>query len=69
MSELQILLCKVEELREQLHALIIGKALTDPDVLALSHRLDQALNEYRESSKISPMNNQPLSCRQADRGI
>lgn len=69
MSEIQILLCKVEELREQLHVLIVGKALTDPDVLALSHRLDQALNEYRESRKISSINNQSLSCRQADRGI
>ena len=47
MSEIRALLCKVEELREQLHATIKGRALTDPKVLVMSQQLDQALNEYR----------------------
>lgn len=47
MSEIQILLGRLEELREQLHALIRVKPLTDPEVLALSRQLDSALNEYR----------------------
>jgi hypothetical protein len=47
MSEIQALLRKVEKLREQLHVIIKGRALSDPSVLALSQRLDNALNEYR----------------------
>jgi hypothetical protein len=47
MSEIQALLRKVEKLREQLHVIVKDRDLTDPTVLALSQRLDGALNEYR----------------------
>jgi hypothetical protein len=47
MSEMRALLCKVEQIREQLYLIIKGRGLTDPEVLAVSQQLDQALNEYR----------------------
>ncbi|MDU4959149.1 MAG: aspartyl-phosphate phosphatase Spo0E family protein [Sporomusaceae bacterium] len=53
MSEIQISLYKVEKIREQLHLIIRGRSLTDPEVVGVSQQLDQALNEYRYISNLS----------------
>lgn len=46
MSELRLLLLKIEDLRRQLNDLSQGRALTDPEILAASQELDKLLNEY-----------------------
>ena len=63
MSEIQTLLCRLEELRDQLHALIGVKPLSDPEVLALSRQLDSALNEYRLLKVRTRDNRDQHSCK------
>ncbi|MGF9913756.1 aspartyl-phosphate phosphatase Spo0E family protein [Paenibacillus ehimensis] len=53
MCDLERLLLKIEKLRAELNALSKSKELSDPEVIAASQRLDDALNEY-EIIKKSP---------------
>ncbi|MFB0840940.1 Spo0E family sporulation regulatory protein-aspartic acid phosphatase [Paenibacillus oleatilyticus] len=53
MCDLESLLIKIEKLRAELNALSKSKELSDPEVIAASQRLDDALNEY-ETMKQSP---------------
>lgn len=45
-TELKEILERVEELRQKLHRLAETKDLADPEVLAASRAVDEALNEY-----------------------
>lgn len=45
-KELDNLLQQIERLRQDLHALIADKSLTDPEVVSASQMLDAVLNEY-----------------------
>lgn len=52
MTELKKLICKIENLRKELNALILEKQdLLDPDVVSASKKLDEALNEYNNMVK------------------
>lgn len=46
-SRKRAVLQKVEELREQLHQQLEARSLSDPEVIVLSQKLDQALNTYQ----------------------
>ena len=52
MTELNELIFKIEELRKELNTLILEKQdLLDPDVIAASKKLDDALNKYNNMKK------------------
>lgn len=51
MAEIDDILKSIEILREQLNKLSEGKPLTDPEVIAASQMLDEALNEYQRLMK------------------
>ncbi len=52
MTKLNELIYKIEDLRKELNTLILEKQdLLDPDVVAASKKLDDALNEYDNMKK------------------
>lgn len=54
MDELQKLLAAAEELRARLRRAVEAKSFQDPEVLALSRRLDALLVEYLKLLKERP---------------
>ncbi|SMC21907.1 Spo0E like sporulation regulatory protein [Clostridium acidisoli DSM 12555] len=49
MTTLDEIIDKIEELRQLMHQLMNKKPLlTDPDLVALSQKLDKLLNEYND---------------------
>ena len=42
---MEILLCKIEYLRQEMYAVALKKGITHPKVLIASQMLDEALNE------------------------
>ena len=46
MSDLVVVLRKVEKLRDELNKAVTKKSMRHPDIIAHSQRLDRALNEY-----------------------
>ena len=46
MSDLVIILQKVEKLRDELNKAVTKKSVRHPDIIAHSQRLDRVLNEY-----------------------
>ncbi|GMB01831.1 aspartyl-phosphate phosphatase Spo0E family protein [Pelosinus sp. IPA-1] len=43
--------CKIEYLRHEMHVMALEKGISHPDVLFVSQRLDEAINElYRVDS-------------------
>jgi len=53
-SKLANIVAQIEELRKNLNAIVQDKELTDPEVLAASTKLDEALNEYNRLLKKQP---------------
>lgn len=38
--------CKIENLRQEMHVTALEKGISHPDVLRVSQRLDEAINEF-----------------------
>lgn len=48
-AELQELIGRINELRERMHIIIqVKKDLLDPEIVAISQKLDLTLNKYHE---------------------
>lgn len=47
------LIKQIEELRLDLVRIKVGRAYTDPDVVAASQKLDDVLNKYQELVKLN----------------
>lgn len=44
--------CKIEFLRQEMHVAALQKGISHPDVLIISCKLDDALNEFHEMSLV-----------------
>ena len=44
--------CKIECLRQEMHITALEKGISHPDVLTVSQRLDEVINELYELSKV-----------------
>ena len=52
-SIIEGLIKRIEELRSDLVRVKVGRAYTDPEVIAASQKLDDVLDEYQEFVKLS----------------
>lgn len=46
MNGLDIIIERIEQLRDKLHAVAKGRRLSDPEVVHVDQELNQALNQY-----------------------
>ena len=44
--------CKIEMLRQKMHVTVLGKGISHPDVLMVSQRLDEVMNEVHKLALI-----------------
>lgn len=49
---MEYLWCKIEHLRQRMHEIALEKGISHPEVLMVSQRLDEAINEFYNDALI-----------------
>jgi hypothetical protein len=49
---MEYLWCKIEYLRQRMHEIALEKGISHPEVLIVSQRLDEAINEFYSNGLI-----------------